>query len=566
MKKNIIATIILLALCISCLFSLQITAAPPTPRLSIDFVNLSYSDAVYIKYAVAAENVTPDDVRLLVWREADANGYAYGTQDEIILPSYLDTIGGEEYIIFDYKNLAAKEMGDDVYVRAAVEADGVWHTSAAIKYSVLRYAYDTIHDDTTAETLQNMMGKMLEYGASAQLHFDYKPTRLVSDNFYQIAVTAGSLHDGFTYGLYHAGDTITLMAPTTDPNGTPFSHWEDKSGKQISTASSYTLTVGTADETYTPVYKKYSQGLEFDADTDGTCYVVGMGDCTDTDVIIPAVSPDGDTVVGIDSSAFAGEPITSIHLPGTIVDIGRRAFNNCTNLADVYFDGTEEDWNEINISTGNDPLETATLHFREPAVVTFTVTFKDHDGTVLKTEPVESGKSATAPADPVRDGYTFTGWDKAFDNVTSDLVVTATYLQVTEPTVIISNATDSTGEQVEVTVNMVNSPALYAMSLKLAFDESALELVKAEDGKAMGTAMNGFSYTPPSNLKNGCNFMWYANDPATANGTILKLTFKIKAAAGTHAITMTCDPTNTLDANEQSVTLDFANGSITVAN
>ena len=60
---------------------------------------------------------------------------------------------------------------------------------------------------------------------------------------------------------------------------------------------------------------------------------------------------------------------------------------------------------------------------------TYTVTFVDWDGTVLKTQTVEHGSDATAPADPAREGYTFTGWDKTFNNVTSDLTVTAQYKQ-----------------------------------------------------------------------------------------------------------------------------------------
>ena len=65
----------------------------------------------------------------------------------------------------------------------------------------------------------------------------------------------------------------------------------------------------------------------------------------------------------------------------------------------------------------------------------FTVTFQDWDGTMLKTEQVEQGKSATAPADPTREGYTFKGWDKDFSDVQSDLTVTALYEQnVVEPT------------------------------------------------------------------------------------------------------------------------------------
>ena len=57
----------------------------------------------------------------------------------------------------------------------------------------------------------------------------------------------------------------------------------------------------------------------------------------------------------------------------------------------------------------------------------YTVTFVDYDGTVLKTESVAAGSAAHAPADPTRLGYTFTGWDRDFSNVTSNLTVTAQY-------------------------------------------------------------------------------------------------------------------------------------------
>ena len=59
----------------------------------------------------------------------------------------------------------------------------------------------------------------------------------------------------------------------------------------------------------------------------------------------------------------------------------------------------------------------------------YTVTFKDGDS-ILKTETVEEGSAATPPANPTKDGYTFDGWDIAFDNVTSDLTVNAKWKQV----------------------------------------------------------------------------------------------------------------------------------------
>ena len=54
----------------------------------------------------------------------------------------------------------------------------------------------------------------------------------------------------------------------------------------------------------------------------------------------------------------------------------------------------------------------------------YTVTFKDGD-TILKTETVAHGEGATAPEQPTKEGYTFVGWNKEFNNITSDLIVNA---------------------------------------------------------------------------------------------------------------------------------------------
>ena len=61
------------------------------------------------------------------------------------------------------------------------------------------------------------------------------------------------------------------------------------------------------------------------------------------------------------------------------------------------------------------------------AIDTHAVTFQDYDTTELKVEEVNHGGSATSPTDPERTGYAFVGWDVTYDNITTDLTVTAEY-------------------------------------------------------------------------------------------------------------------------------------------
>lgn len=70
----------------------------------------------------------------------------------------------------------------------------------------------------------------------------------------------------------------------------------------------------------------------------------------------------------------------------------------------------------------------------------YTVVFYDWNGDMLKSEDVEYEQAATAPADPEREGYTFVGWDVAFDCVTEDLTVTAVYEVITSKIDVISTS------------------------------------------------------------------------------------------------------------------------------
>ncbi len=76
--------------------------------------------------------------------------------------------------------------------------------------------------------------------------------------------------------------------------------------------------------------------LAFKSNGDGTCYVSGIGTCTDKDIVIPYTSPSGDVVTGIGYYAFSYcSGLTSIEIPNSITSIGMSAFSDCSSLTSI---------------------------------------------------------------------------------------------------------------------------------------------------------------------------------------------------------------------------------------
>lgn len=54
-----------------------------------------------------------------------------------------------------------------------------------------------------------------------------------------------------------------------------------------------------------------------------------------------------------------------IAIPASVTEIAGSAFEGCTGITDVYYDGTEEEWNSVSIGIeGNNALLNATIHFK----------------------------------------------------------------------------------------------------------------------------------------------------------------------------------------------------------
>lgn len=121
----------------------------------------------------------------------------------------------------------------------------------------------------------------------------------------------------------------------------------------------------------------------------------------------------------------------------------------------------------------------------------FDVTFVDHDDTVLKTERVYKNTGATAPDMTGRNvyvdfdlqekqGYMFTGWDKDFSCVTTDLTVYAQYVEIDEPILYVKPevVTKGSGNYVTVSVYVVSNTSFSGLNIKISY-ANALDLIES---------------------------------------------------------------------------------------
>lgn len=339
MKKKALLFTVCIAVLVVLALSITVFATAnenSEPTLKIAKNSLELQNAVFMNFKVESSNIdNTSDICLLVWESAPAE-YSKDTASATL--SSLHTEEDTGYIVFQYDDLAAKDMTKQIYVCAYANVDGTDVYSKPVKFSIIQYAYNALNSDSSTQELKNLLTNMLSYGASAQIYFNHNTDFLATDTVAKIKVVNGIHADGFSIGYYKAGTSVTLTANASD-EGYVFSHWEDSTGKNVGSGSTLTINECTS-ETYTAVYRGEtaieSQGLAYSVNEDRTtCKITGIGTCKDTQLYIPS-EIDGYRVTIIGDSAFYGcSGLTSITIPNSVTSIGDSAFYGCSSLTSI---------------------------------------------------------------------------------------------------------------------------------------------------------------------------------------------------------------------------------------
>ena len=286
-------------------------------------------------------------------------------------------------------------------------------------------------------------------------------------SYIESSITEWELKDGETFKIRAIGDGINY---TNSAWSKAVTYEADDSGDEPEI------------QYYTVVWKNGNSVLETDTDVEeGTIPQYNGATPTKEGYVFIGWSPEVDEIY--EDTTYEAQfelevviityTVTFKDYDGTVlktetVESGKSATAPADPEREGYtFAGWDGDY--TNVTSNVEIIATYT----ENAPDTYTVTFKDHDGTVLKTETVESGKSATAPEDPTREGYTFAGWDKVFDNITEDVVVNAEY-SILHNFIYSVDLRVNPGEEILIPVKILNNSGLCGFEIVITYDSAVV--------------------------------------------------------------------------------------------
>ena len=128
-------------------------------------------------------------------------------------------------------------------------------------------------------------------------------------------------------------------------------------------------------------------------------------DCGLTEVVLPV----GLLTVGNTAFKNCGS-LASVTIPYSLTQIDYSAFANCGNLANVYYDGSEDDWAGISIGSDNGNLTSANIHYNSHTWGPITYTWADDNSKVTAERICQGNPSHKETENSAWVGYAVSSW------------------------------------------------------------------------------------------------------------------------------------------------------------
>ena len=137
--------------------------------------NCEFGNNLAILYAVPVSDMDGfENIHLEAYRKSDLSD-----TPAIIGSEGTMSINGTQRIVFYYRGIAAKEMGEMVYVKLIAEKEGKTYESSVDEYSISTYAYNRLEKSSNTE-FKRLIVDMLNYGSTAQIYFGHNTSMLVN--------------------------------------------------------------------------------------------------------------------------------------------------------------------------------------------------------------------------------------------------------------------------------------------------------------------------------------------------------------------------------------------------
>ena len=330
-----------------------------------------YAKNVYTDESVASKFVEKDGY--IFYCDDDASEYYLmrytGSDTELVLP---DDINGHNYEIYQYAFYYRDDI-TSITIPAGVTSigDSAFYSCSSLTsiacgknsklISIGDYAFSGCGGLTSIVFGEN--SKLISIGDGAfgycysltSITIPDNVTSIGSDAFYgcytlieiynlsSLNITAGSSNNG-SVG-YYAKNVYTdesVASKFVEKDGYIFYCDDD--------ASKYYLMRYTGSDTE----------LILPDDINGHNYKIYNYAFCDRDDITSVAILSGVTIISM--RAFDNcSNLTSITIPDSVMGIGHYAFNDCSSLTTVYYMGSEEEWAEIGVGSGNSCLTDATI-------------------------------------------------------------------------------------------------------------------------------------------------------------------------------------------------------------